>query len=701
MRTCLTLLALLVAPPLHAGPVPIPTGALVVVQLNGRGPAVEHLTQFLEAVQPDAAKDLPQRLRKLLADAAPGRDVDSVTPGERVVGVAFTFDGWNSPTPPWVWLVPVKDAATFRKTLVTDDERGDFEAGKEGVDRAGPWFLVGRPGYVAVSASEAAAKAFHASRELVTPERLAGLAPIVNDSELSAYVNVIAVNAQYGDVVRSTVQFAGLMLRNGGGPLPAFDPRQVETVQFALDGVTQTLADGRDLAVGVNFGTDGVTVRAEVAFTPGSPTAKQFAADKPAAKAFKASREFVTPERLGALAGIVNDSDLSAYINVAAVNAQCGDVVRSTVQFAGLMLRNGGGPIPAFDPRQVETVQLVLDGLAQTLADGRDLAVGLTFGAEGVTLRAEVAFTPGSPTAKQFAADKPAALDELLTLPAGFTAYTASQWGPAASAVVRRLTREYEAPADDERATAAVTAFDATGRDGVRVSVSRDGESGTLLVTPDAAKRTAAHAKLLRTMPAAGYARNVKLADAPGLREKALDAGGFALNRGQLTLDLEAGVATIRDPNVKQATLESMRRLVREKTVLWFGDDGKRHALLEATDEVAATKLLTSLLADTDRVGGNAAFTATRQRLPKSASYLLLAEAGPTVATLSDYTRSVAGALPAVPGFDIPEFRTLKNPPQSFVGVTLTAQGGGVGLTLFVPAAAAKVAADSVVIPAP
>jgi len=575
MRTCLMLLALLAAPTLHAGPVPIPADALVVVQLNGRRPAAEHLAQFLAGVQPDAAKDLPQRLRKSLADATPGRDLDVVPADARLVGVAFTFDGWNSPTPPWVWLVPVKDAATFRKAFLTDDERGDFEAGKGGVDRAGPWFLVNRTGFVAVSASEAAAKAFHASRELVTPERLGTLAPVVNDSDASLYLNVAAVNAQYGDAIRSTAQFAGLMLRNGGGPLPAFDARQVETVQ------------------------------------------------------------------------------------------------------------------------------LVLDGLTQTLADGRDLAVGLSFVADGVTLRAELAFTPGSPTEKRFAADKPAALDEVLALPAGFTTYTASSWGPAESAVVRRLTREYEAPADDERATAAVTAFDATGRDGVRVSVSRDAESAALSVTPDAAKRTAAHAKVLRTMPAAGYARNVKLADAPGLREKALHAGGFTLNRGQLTLDLDAGVSTIRDPNVKQATLESMKRLVNEKTVLWFGDDGKRSAQLEAADEAAATRLMTTLLAETDRVGGTTAFAATRRRLPKSASYVLLAEAGPTTNLLADYARSVAGALPAVPGFEIPEFRTLKNPPQTFVGVALTAQANGVGLTLFVPTAAAKVAADSVVIPAP
>ena len=213
MRTCLILLALLVAPLLHAAPVPIPVDALVVVQLNGRGPVVEHLTQFLTAVQPDAAKDLPKRLQKSLAELAPGRDVNAIAPGERIVGVAFTFDGWNSPTPPWVWLVPVQDGAEFRKKLLTDDERGDFETGKEGVDRAGPWFLVTRPGYVAVSASEEAAKAYRTSRDRLTVERLGTLSPVVNESDASVYVNLAGINAQYGDAIRSALQFATLVLQ--------------------------------------------------------------------------------------------------------------------------------------------------------------------------------------------------------------------------------------------------------------------------------------------------------------------------------------------------------------------------------------------------------------------------------------------------------------------------------------------------------
>ncbi len=576
MRTCLTLLALLVAPLLHAAPVPIPADALVVVQINGRGPVAEHLTQFLTAVQPDAAKDLPKRLQKSLAEFAPGRDVNAVSPDERIVGVAFTLDGWNSPTPPWVWLVPVQDGAEFRKKLLNDDERSDFETGKEGVDRAGPWFLVTRPGHVAVSASEEAAKAYHASRDRLTAERLGTLSPVVNESDASVYVNLAGVNARYGDAIRSALQFATLLLQNSGtGPIPAFDARQLETVKFALAGLTQALADGRDLAVGLSVNGDGLTVRAEVAFTHGSPTAKQFAADKPVS------------------------------------------------------------------------------------------------------------------------------LDELLTLPAGSTTYTASRWGPAAAAILRQLTREYQPPADDERARAAVSTYESALRDGVQVTAGRGSESGSVLAMPDAAKLTAGHAKLLRTMPQGGYSRNVLLAAKPGLREKAVEAHGFTLHRAELALDLEAGVATIRDPNVKQATLESMKRLVSEKTVLWFGDDGKRYARLEAATPADATRVLESLLAETDRIGANAPFQATRQRLPKLASMVLLAEAGPTMTLLADYARSVAGALPAVPGFEVPEFRTLKNPPQSFVGIAMTTQATGVGLTLFVPAAAAKVAVDSTIIPAP
>ena len=157
--------------------------------------------------------------------------------------------------------MPVQDGAEFRKKLLTDDERGDFETGKEGVDRAGPWFLVTRPGHVAVSASEEAAKAYRASRDRLTVERLGTLSPVVNESDASVYVNLAGINAQYGDAIRSALQFATLLLQNGGtGPIPAFDARQLETVKFALTGLTQALADGRDLAVGLSVTGDGLTV---------------------------------------------------------------------------------------------------------------------------------------------------------------------------------------------------------------------------------------------------------------------------------------------------------------------------------------------------------------------------------------------------------------------------------------------------------
>ena len=572
-KIVLTCAACLVAATLHAADVPIPADALVVVQLNGRGPVAEHVEKFLAVVQPDAAKAFPAQLKKFFADAAPGRDLGAIPAGERIVGMAFTFDGWNSPTPPWVWLVPVKDAAEFRKRLLTDEERADSEAGKEGVGRAGGLFLVNRPGFVAVSANEDAAKSFQASRERLTPERLGPLHAVVAEADASVYVNVANLNQQYGDALRAALLFAAL------------------------------IPDG-----GVNgFGM-------------------------------------------------------------------------------------------GLDPRHKAVVKDVFAGLGHALADGRDLAFGLKVHPEGLALRAEVAMTPGSPTAKQFAGDKVVTLDELVTLPAGRATYTASKWGPAAASVLRRLTREYEAPGEDDRAADAVRRYEeASQAAGVQMSAGGD----SLLNTPDPAKLTAAHAKVIRTLPKGGFSRNVLLAERPGLREEALTAHGFTLTRAELALDVAAGVAGIRDPNLRQATLESVRRLVKERTVLWFGDDGKRYAQIEAGTPETAAKQLGAMLGEGERVGANAAFAATRSRLPKEASFVLLAEAGPAVNLLADYARSVAGALPAVPGFEVPEFRTLKNPPQSFVGVAATAEAGRVSLTVVVPAAAAKLAVDSTVIPPP
>jgi hypothetical protein len=568
------LFSLAIASPVAAiEPPAIPADALVAVSVRDLKEAAKHLDDFVAAAKPGATLDLIGRLRKVNAEA--GRGLDGFALDKPVTVIAFTFEGITGPTPPWVAVFSVSDAKTFRQKVLTDAERGDTEQRKDGIERAGPWFLVSRPGTVAVTPSEDAARAYRDSKETLSAERLGELGPVMADADVSCYVNVVAINARYGDAARAGVQFADFVLQSGGN-----------------------------------------------------------------------------------------------------------------------------GLIPTFDAKQVEVVRYALGGLTQFLADGRALAVGLKLGADGAKLGVKAEFTPGSPTAKRFATDKSVSLDNLATLPAGYTTYVASAWGPAATAALQKLAPAYRAPKGDARAGSAVETYDAVLRaGGVRLGVAGPGASGFVTAGPDAKARTAAQTKVLRTMTADGWAGNLPLAERPGVRDAALEAGGFTLHRATLALDLEAGVETIRDANLRAATLESIRRIVSEKTVLWFGGDGKRYAEIVAAEPDAAAKILGDLLGEANRVSANKPFAATREALPKVASLVVLAEAAPAVASLADYTKSVSGALPAVPGFEIPEFRKVKNPPLSYLGMAVTVDGGGFGLTLVVPAAAAKVAVDATVIP--
>lgn len=578
------LLAALLFTPLPAAladatPLAIPKDAILVAQLNGRGPVAGHVEQFLTRLDAEAGKRFPKQLQSYLKEQATGRDLGAIPADARLVAVAFTLDGWNTAAPPWVWLVPAADYREFRRKLLTEDERRDFEAGRGGIDRVGEMFLVNLPAsrQVAVTASEAAAQKIAAQSGSVPAERLGVLAPLLNESDLALYVNVAALQAQYGDSVRGYLQLAKVLLQAGGS-----------------------------------------------------------------------------------------------------------------------------GVMPAFDARQLETVRIVLDGFTQAFHDGRDLALGISLGADGVTVRGEFAATPNTATSKLFAGNKPTALEALLNLPAGRTTYSASAWSATMTTTLRTLSREYQAPKDDERAVEAVKVYEAlVAKVGQSVGASAGESGGSLWTTPDPAALTAAHAKVIRTMTAAGWYRNIPIREKPSVSGAVVEASGFTLHRATIALDLEAAVSTVRDPNLKQATLESIKRLVSEKTVVWFGHDGRRYTQLEAPTPEAAKKLLGDLLAEPGRVSGDAAFLETRKRLPAEATLLMLAEAGPTVRMLADYTQSVSGALPAVPGFEVPEFRVVPKPPHCFVGLAVTLQPGRAGFTVVVPAAAAKIAKDSTVIPDP
>ncbi|OWK36592.1 hypothetical protein [Fimbriiglobus ruber] len=453
------------------------------------------------------------------------------------------------------------------------------------------------------------------------------------------------------------------------------------------NGVDQFDADGKTV-----FLVD-LTKSGYVAATMSEDTAEHYAK----------SHDMLTLAKAGgAVAEAFLQSDVGVYVNLDAINEKYGEQIRQFRQlFHNIVQMGGGGQFPGVDKSQLDTIKLVYDGLFQAVEDGKGLALGVTFQADGLRVRGEMAFTNGTDTGKLFANEKPTALDELGTLPKGHAVYTAGRFGADLAAVMRGLGKEFAAGADEDKAIAAIAKYstlysEAMAGGWIGTSSGTDA-SLNVLFPKDAKKLAAAELSVLRTLPEGGRYQNVVIKNKPVVKEAAEEYAGFTLARAQIILDFEASVGTVADENVKKASIESMKRFVNEKTTFWFGTDGKRFVQVVAKDWEAAKKLLDEYTAGKSEVKGEAAFEAARKQLPAAASQVVLAEVGQTIATFGSFAKGIVAAMPGFPGANVPDIKPLKGAAPVYAGVALVLNPGAAGFNVFVPAEAVAIGRKMIV----
>ncbi len=563
-----------------AADTPVPASSLVVVQVSGVPTLKDRVTKFLDVAAPDVAKLFPKWIGAELKERFADRDLSALTPTDRIFLSVMSFDDVLQGQAPVVLFLPVADYKTFRDKALTADERKSFEKTKEGYDSIEQAFLVDmtKRGYIAVTMNEETAKQLAKPYETLTDK-------VLTDALSQPFFN----------------------------------------------------------------------------------------------------------------------SDVAVYVNLKAVNADYGEQLQGYVKYLNALLQNGSlGFIPGLDKRQLQVVKTVLEGMTQAIGDGQGLVLGASVRPEGITVCGETVFVAGTDTAKKLAAEKPTKLDEIAALPKGNLVYSASRYSPNVGGAFRQLTREFAAPVDDDRAIASIAKYDelfAKAAAQGSVSVGNGPDSSLQIVTAtEVAALTETHIKIIKNLRDGGWYQNIIIKDKPVLKENVQEHQGFTLHQVNVTLDFDASIGSIKDDNLKQATLESMKRLVNEKTVYWFGHDGKRFVQVVAKDWDAAKKLLGSALSDQATVGTQPAFLATRQALPANATQLLFAEAGPTILTLGNYAKSTIVTLPAFPGAEVPDFKLPKNPVVSYLGFAVVLKANSAGFCGVIPSEAVKLARESIVV---
>lgn len=392
-------------------------------------------------------------------------------------------------------------------------------------------------------------------------------------------------------------------------------------------------------------------------------------------------------------------SDLAVYVNMAQVNDDYGDKMRQGRQLLQFAVQQGAAAGAGFDKRQMDVAKDVFDALFQSAEDARGLVLGMVFKPAGLGVRFEAGFSKGTPTADGLAKEQPGPTPGLGDLPAGQSAYSAGRYGAKLAAALAKFNQEFRPEDDGDKAAAVVAKYNELSAEatagGFQATGSVPGVGLTVISPADPNAFVAARLKAIRGLTAGSAYMNVVLKEKPSLKEDSQVVEGFKLSEATLRLDFEATVKGIADANLRETTITSMKRMVNEKTTVWFGTDGKRVVTVTAADWPAAEKLLTAYFAGSKKVGDEAAFRATRENLPADASVVSLTDVGQLTATLSESFADVSESIPGFPFGKLPKLKSTGT-GAAYLGFAIGLRPGGARFDLFVPAEAVKVVRDMV-----
>lgn len=272
---------------------PYPARAPVVISLNGYETARARLSKLIAAAVPDDAQKLTKVIDGELSRLLDGRKLTAMRQDARMFLVLNDLAAlFEDETPPVALLIPITTYKDFRESFLTRDELKSLDQGREGVDaiktaafgEEKPAFMVDLKDYVALSLNKSTANGYVAKYVRGT---LDGMGPDLAESflkaDLAVYVNMNAVNDQFGDQIRAfkgLIDF-GLQQAAQQGAIPGFSARQMDAVKVVLKGAFQGVEDSRAVVLSVEFKREGLVVRLQARFAELSESAKLLARQAP------------------------------------------------------------------------------------------------------------------------------------------------------------------------------------------------------------------------------------------------------------------------------------------------------------------------------------------------------------------------------------------------------------------------------------
>jgi hypothetical protein len=381
------------------------------------------------------------------------------------------------------------------------------------------------------------------------------------------------------------------------------------------------------------------------------------------------------------------EPDLSLYVNLTAVNKEFGDQIKQVRELIETVMDQ----VPAaggVDKNSAEMVKKVYGGLFQLIQDGKALVVSFDFRPEGLNLHLQAQVGADTPTDQILKEQKPAALTELGSLPAGMVNYAASQFGP--NLLKSMAPYLYGAAGGDDgkkSVDAAINQLVGAGGRSTASCTNFPPEGVTVTFYRDPTQAVAGQLKLFQAMSEGATFQNAPIKGKPEVKEGAESYRAFKFNAVKIRFDLDKVAESV--PGAGESMKEGMKKLLGEDLKVWFGTDGKRYLQVTAKDWPTAKGQIDRYLDGQATVSGEPAFQITRKQLPAEATLIGLADAGRFTQAMGDYLLSIFKAVPGLP-VNLPDGIKPVTTKTSYLGVALTLQPEHGSFDLFVPVTAVQ-----------
>jgi hypothetical protein len=273
---------------------PYPAKAPVVVCLNGYDKARDRLAKLATAALPAEAPRLLKQFDEHIEAVLDGRKLTALRKDARIYLVVNDLTNLiDEEGPAASVVVPITSYREFGESFLTKDELKSIDKGRDGVDafktaafgEEMPAYMVDLGDHVALTLDRATAETYAGKYARGSAEQMgAELAESFLKADLSVYVNMDAINEQFGEQIRGVkglIDF-GLQQAAQQGSLPGFSKKQMDSLKVFLKGAFQGVEDCRAILATAEFRPDGLAFKLQARFAEDTASAKFLASERPA-----------------------------------------------------------------------------------------------------------------------------------------------------------------------------------------------------------------------------------------------------------------------------------------------------------------------------------------------------------------------------------------------------------------------------------